>query len=70
MSHKNDLFYFVLIQSQIVKELHQSFIKLDNKEAFYELLERYHFISDILNIKYKFLKPVSTFISITLLNRY
>ena len=51
MSHKNDLFYLVLIQSQIVKEFHQSFIKLDNKEAFYELLKRYHFISDILNNK-------------------
>lgn len=66
MTNKKSLFYFGSIQSQKVKEFTQSFMTLNNKEAVYELLESCHAISGILNIKYKFLKRSTTFISIAL----
>lgn len=66
MTNKKSLFYFGSIQSQKVKEFTQSFMTLNNKEAVYELLESCHAVSSILNIKYKFLKRSTTFISIAL----
>jgi hypothetical protein len=66
MTNKKSLFYFGSIQSQKVKEFTQSFMMLNNKEAVFELLESCHAISAILNIKYKFLKRSTTFISVAL----
>ncbi len=66
LTNKKSLFYFGSIQSQQIKEFTQSFMKLNNKEAVYELLESCHAVSGILNIKYKFLKRSTTFISIAL----
>jgi len=66
LMHKKSLFYFGSIQSQQIKEFTQSFMMLDNKEAVYELLESCHTISGILNIKYKFLKRSTAFISVAL----
>jgi len=66
MTNKKSLFYFGSIQSQQLKEFTQSFMTLNNKEAVHELLESCHTISGILNIKYKFLKRSTAFISIAL----
>jgi hypothetical protein len=66
MPNKKSLFYFDSIQSQKVKDFTQSFMTLNNKDAINELLESCHAISGILNIKYKFLKRSTSFISIAL----
>jgi len=66
MPKKKSLFYFGSIQSQKVKDFTQSFMTLNNKDAINELLESCHAISGILNIKYKFLKRSTSFISIAL----
>jgi len=66
MTNKKSLFYFGSIQMLKVKEFTQSFMTLNNKEAVFELLGSCHAISGILNIKYKFLKRSTTFISIAL----
>ena len=66
MTNKKSLFYFGSIQSQKVKDFTQSFMILNNREAVFELLESCHAISGILNIKYKFLKRSTKFISIAL----